>query len=216
MLVVIPAYQAAATLGAVLEGIRRVFPSLPVLVVDDGSRDGTAEVARLGGAEVLIHPENRGKGAALKTGFARALERGVSGVVTLDADGQHPPELLPEFLEASADADLVLGCRMGDAKSMPWLRRQTNRAMSLVVSALARRFLRDSQCGYRWISARLLREVPLRMSHYDMESEILVRAARQGFRILEIPIPAVYAGEVSSIRGGVDTVRFLRMVAASL
>lgn len=212
--VLIPAFDAAASIGRVLERVRLSAPSLPVLVVDDGSRDATAEAARAAGAEVLSHPGNRGKGAALRTGFAAALDRGDSGVLTLDADGQHPPELLPRFLEASARADLVLGCRMDDAASMPWLRLQANRLASRMVSARAGTRIRDSQCGYRWVSAGVLRRVDLRTERYETESELLILAARAGFRISEIPVPAVYAGEASGIRKMPDSVRFLRMLAS--
>ena len=212
--VLIPAYGAAASIGKVLEGVRVAVPSLPVLVVDDGSRDATAEAARAAGAEVLSHPANRGKGAALRTGFEAALARGASGVLTLDADGQHPPGLLPRFLEASASADLVLGCRMDDAASMPWLRLQANRLASRLVSARAGTRIRDSQCGYRWISAEVLRRVDLRTERYETESELLILAARAGFRIVEIPVPAVYAGERSGIRKIPDSIRFLRMLSS--
>ena len=199
-IVLIPAYDAAGSIGKILDGVRLAAPGLPVLVVDDGSRDATAQAARAAGAEVRSHEVNRGKGAALRTGFAEALLRGASGVVTLDADGQHPPELVPRFLEASAGADLVLGCRMDEARAMPWLRRQANRFASRMVSALSGQGIRDSQCGYRWISAEVLRKVPLRTEHYETESELLVLTARAGFRIAEIPVPAIYAGERSGIR----------------
>ena len=213
--VLLPAFNASGAIGRVLDGVRSFAPGLDVLVVDDGSADGTAGLARARGAEVLRHPENLGKGAALRTGFSEALARGASGVLTLDADGQHPPEWIPRFLEASTSADLVLGCRMEDADAMPWLRRQTNRVSSRLVSSLSGTTVRDSQCGFRWISAGVLRSVRLRTSHYETESEILIRAARAGFRIREIPVPAVYAGEKSAIRKIPDTARFLRMLAAT-
>lgn len=213
--ILLPAFNASGALARVLEGVRRWAPGLPVLVVDDGSTDGTSDAARATGARVLRHPMNLGKGAALRTGFSAALAGGASGVLTLDADGQHPPERIPRFLEASSSADLVLGCRMRQASAMPWLRRQTNRLSSRIVSARAGTGIRDSQCGYRWISAGVLGTVRLRTCHYETESEILIRAARAGFRIREIPVPAVYAGERSAIRKIPDTARFLRMLAAT-
>lgn len=215
-LVLIPAYQAAATLPGLLAALRTAAPGLPVWVVDDGSRDATAEAARAGGAHVIVHPTNLGKGAALRTGFRAALDGGFRGVLTMDADGQHPPGPIPRFLRAAEGADLVLGNRMGQAARMPWLRRQTNRALSRWISALARRPLADSQCGYRWISRAVLEAVPLSGRRYEMESEILIRAARAGFRIAEVPVPAVYAGEASHIRKAPDTLRFLRLAAGFL
>lgn len=213
-LVAIPAYRAEATVGAVVEGVRRAAPGLRVLVVDDGSDDATAEAACRSGAEVVCHSRNRGKGAALRTAYARALALGAAGVLTLDADGQHPPSFIPGFLEAARGADLVLGCRMRQAHRMPWARRQTNRAVSRIVSALAGVPLRDSQCGYRWVSAAVLASVKLATSHYETETELLVRAARAGFRIAHVPMPAVYpaAEGQSHIRAMRDTARFVRLV----
>jgi len=111
--VVIPAYQAAATITEVVSRSRRAAPGAIVYLVDDGSTDGTGERGRGKGATVLTHPHNRGKGAALETGIAAALQNGARVIVTLDGDGQHPPEEIPRLAAAvaSGEADLVLGAR---------------------------------------------------------------------------------------------------------
>ncbi len=212
----IPAYNAGEPLAVVAaEAGRRLDPGR-VLVVDDGSTDGAPERARAAGARVIVHPANRGKGAALRTGFEAALAGGAAGVITLDADGQHDPAWIPDFLAAAPGADLVVGSRMRAPGPMPWLRVAVNRFTSAVVSALAGVRITDSQSGFRWIAAEVLREIPLESERFDAESEILIKAARRGFRVREIPMPAVYGDEVSKVHPFRDTARFLRLVGRSL
>jgi len=215
---IIPALDAAAHLPALLEEIRRCQPEVRLLVVDDGSRDGTAAAARAGGAEVVRHAVNRGKGAALATGFAWALEHGWEWAFTLDADGQHLPAEMELFLERArdGDCDVVVGDRMAVPAGMPWLRRVTNRFTSAVVSRLAGQRIPDSQCGYRLLRVDRLRGLRLTTSRYDTESEILVRLARRGCRVGAAPITSVYGQESSAIRPLRDTARFFRLVARLL
>ena len=201
----IPAYQAAGQLGEVLERLARSAADLPVLVVDDGSRDATAEVARMYGARVLSFAANRGKGYALLAGFGALAE--FDGVLTLDADGQHPPECAAEFLRAfRGGADLVLGRRRRSA-NMPAGRRFANAFSSGWASALAGQPIRDSQCGYRLYGRRLLAITPSTPGRYEVETEIAVRAARLGFRLVDVEIPTVYAEERSQIRAFRDVPR---------
>src|SRR5919201_801807 len=115
-LVLVPAYDEAATVGAV---VRRARTHAPVIVIDDGSRDGTADAAARAGAEVCRHVGRRGKARALLTGVAAARERGATHVVTLDADGQHDPDDLPALLSASGPRTLVIGVRAGDRDALP-------------------------------------------------------------------------------------------------
>ncbi len=212
---VVPAYDAGDPLIAVAGEAGRILGPDRVLVVDDGSTDGAPARARETGARVLVHPVNRGKGAALATGFAAALAEGATGVVTLDADGQHDPAWIPRLLRAAPGADVVVGSRMRDPGPMPRLRVAVNRFTSWVVSGLAGTRLTDSQSGFRWISAAVLRAVPLESERFDAESEILIKASRLGFRIVEVPMPAVYGEERSKVHPGRDTVRFVRLVARS-
>jgi len=186
----IPAYQAAARLGEVLAGLRALDPAPDVLVVDDGSRDATAEVARGSGARVISFPENRGKGHALLAGFQALAE--YEGIVTLDADGQHPPEYLPAFVRAAeAGADLVLARRLR-TPDMPIPRRLANALSSGWASWLAGQRISDSQCGYRLYGRALLERTPARPGRYELETEIVVRAAWLGFRLAEFEIPTIY------------------------
>lgn len=204
----IPAYQAAAGLGEVLLRLQALAEPPVILVVDDGSRDATALVARQHGARVLSFAANRGKGHALLAGFA-VLRDEFDAVVTLDADGQHPPESLPAFVEAARQgADLVLG-RRARTPDMPFVRRLANGLSSAWASALAGQHISDSQCGYRLHARRLLATTPLTPGRYEVETELAVRAARLGFRVAEVEVPTVYGSERSQIRMLRDVPRIL-------
>ena len=204
----VPAYQAAAKLGEVLLRLQALELPPTVLVVDDGSRDATAEVARQHGARVLSFAGNRGKGHALLAGFA-ALRGEFDAVVTLDADGQHPPECLPDFVRAAeAGADLVLG-RRARTPEMPSSRRFANGFSSGWATWLAGQRVSDSQCGYRLHSRRVLERTPLTPGRYEVETELVVRAARLGFRLAEVEIPTVYGGERSQIHALRDVPRIV-------
>jgi glycosyltransferase involved in cell wall biosynthesis len=207
----VPAYQAAAHLGEVLTRVQ-ALPSPPdVLVVNDGSRDGTEQVARLHGAPVLSFAGNRGKGHALLAGF-EAL-RGYDAIVTLDADGQHPPECIPTFVAAAeAGADVVLGRRQF-AGGMPVVRRLANAVASHWATGMAGQPISDSQCGYRLYRREVLSVVPVTPGRYEIESEMAVRAARLGFRVREVEIPTVYGTEQSQIRIARDVPRILGVLA---
>jgi glycosyltransferase involved in cell wall biosynthesis len=208
---VIPAYCERGTVANVVRGV--LAHGVRPLVIDDGSCDGTYEEAVGAGAEAVRHPCNLGKGAALRTGFARAKAAGFSWIVTLDADGQHDPADLPAFFEAaSRDAgDVLLGNRMRDTRAMPLVRRLTNRVMSRWVSRATGLSIPDSQCGYRAFRAAALDAVTCNTEHFEMETEILVRLARRGFRIASVPVQTIYRSERSKIRPFRDTLRFWRM-----
>ena len=201
----VPAYQAAAHLGDVLTRITRILPDLPVLVVDDGSRDATAEVGRMFGGRVHSFAANRGKGYALLAGFD--LLREYDGVVTLDADGQHPPECIPSFIAAFDEStDLVLGAR-ARTLDMPAARRFANAMSSGWATAMAGQRISDSQSGFRLYGRRLLDHTPITPGRYEVETEIAVRAARLGFRLKEVEIPTIYGAEKSQVSAFRDVPR---------
>jgi len=209
---VVPAKDAETTIASVVEGLRAVREDLDVIVVDDGSSDATGARARLAGARVLRHEVNRGKGAALQSGFDAAVGAGAEVVLALDADGQHPPASVPELLAALEGADLVVGSRNADRRGMPWLRRMTNDVTSWWVSRLAGQRIDDSQSGYRAIRAEVIRRVRPASTRFEYESEFLVAAARAGFRIGSAPIPTLYNAPGSHIDPLRDTIRFIRFV----
>ena len=207
--VLIPAYQAAACLGDVLARVQALESPPDLLVVDDGSRDATAEVARQRGVRVVTFAANRGKGAALLEGF-RVL-KGHDAVITLDADGQHPPECIPSFVRAAMDgADVVLGVRERTAE-MPSLRRFANASSSVWSSVVAGLTIRDSQCGFRLFRRAVLERTPITGGRYEVETEMAVRAARLGFRFAEVAVPTVYGGE-SHLSLGRDVPRIAAMM----
>jgi glycosyltransferase involved in cell wall biosynthesis len=211
--ILLPGFNVARHLDALVGSLRRELPEATLLLVDDGSTDDTADVARRLGLDVIEHEVNQGKGMALRTGFAAAVEAGADAVITMDSDGQHLPSEARRFVDAwQAGADVVVGDRMADNENMPWLRKRTNEFTSWVISRIAGARIPDSQNGYRLFAAKVLESVKLESRRYDMESEILIRAARQGYSIASVPITTIYHDEESSIHPFVDTGRFIRLV----
>jgi len=211
-----PCYNTAGTIADLVRRISVFIPVTDTFLVDDGSSDETRAAIEQAGVHMLTHPQNRGKGEALRTGYAAVLERGYDGLIALDADLQHLPEHLPAFLEAAPHYDIVVGTRDYSLRNMPFLRWLVNHTTSLVVSWLSGTRVRDSQSGYRYLSVRAIRDVPLATVKYDLESEQLIRAGRMGMKIGEIPIETVYTGSHSYINPFVDTGRFIRMALRNL
>lgn len=213
---IIPAYNEARAIGRVVSEACKIMEH--VVVVDDGSVDATAQIAQDSGAFVIKHEANSGKGAALCTGFRYALDHGYDALITIDSDGQHDVGDIPTFLRAygKRGSGIILGSRMHDISTMPTVRRFTNKFTSFVGSLLARQKLRDSQSGFRLISTDVLRAVELETTGYEMESELLIKASRAGFRISSVPIKTIYGDEVSKIDPVADTYRFFRLLLRSL
>ena len=209
---VIPAYHEEKHIGEVVLRTRAQLDH--VLVVDDGSTDKTAAHARVAGAEVIVHPENRGKGEAIKTGLHYWLDRRIDFVVILDADGQHRPEEIDRFLRAASSdgAALVIGNRMNDVARMPRVRRMVNRYMSKKISRVCEQQIPDTQCGFRMLHRELIPEILGGTARFDYETEMLIIASRKGFRIESVPISTVYSDEVSSIHPLRDTLRFIKLM----
>ena len=205
---VIPCRDEAAFIGDVVDAVRRHLPN--VVVIDDGSRDETAAVATAAGATVLRHGTSQGKGAALASGWTWAQTRDCIWVLMLDGDGQHAAEDIPAFLEAAGDAKLVLGNRMAQATAMPWLRRAANHWLSARISGLAGVPIPDSQCGFRLAHLPTLLALAPRSRHFEIESELCVRFARAGQRIVSVPVQVRYAGERSKISPLRDYARWCR------
>jgi glycosyltransferase involved in cell wall biosynthesis len=212
--VVLPAFREARTIRSIVERILAL--PLPVVVVDDGSDDQTAIEAESAGAIVVRHSVNRGKGVALTTGFRWAHANGYEAAVTLDSDGQHDPGEIPHFIEAyqRTGIPVLIGNRMWNPVGMPWLRRWTNRTMSWLLSREMKRYVPDTQCGYRLIRCDLVPFVAARSERFAAESEILLRMAERGIRIDSVRIKTIYGEEKSRINPFSDTIRFIRMLWA--
>jgi glycosyltransferase involved in cell wall biosynthesis len=204
---IIPALNEVDSIGLVVEGLRSRVDR--VIVVDDGSIDGTAERAGAAGADVVRHTVNRGKGHAVRTGITRALEGDFTHVLLLDGDMQHLPDEAARLIETADDtgADVVLGERQFLRGQMPASRYHANRVGSRVLSWFVGVPLRDTQCGFRVFRVEALRRLRLRASGYEIETEMLVKVRRGGGRVASVPVTAVYAGGRSKLRPVRDTTR---------
>jgi glycosyltransferase involved in cell wall biosynthesis len=219
--VVIPAYNEAATIRDV--AVRALAQCKHVIVVDDGSSDGTAQALAALPLTLLRHESNRGKAAALWSGFERALADGAAGVITLDGDGQHRPEDIPRFIEAARSHRdcIVIGSRIVERAAFPKARYYANCTANFWISWAAGYRIEDSQSGFRLYPAKLVQRVRVphdRAHGFVFESEILIEAARAGIRSLALPIAAIYApgARASHFRAVVDVLRITRMVAWKL
>ena len=207
---VIPALNAAPTLGAVIRGLRESLPGSRVTCVDDGSTDGTHDVAEATADGTIRFARNKGKGAALRAGFAAALDGGAEIVLTIDADGQHDTAFAPALLHALSSADLAIGARDRHSPEMPPGRRLTNRLSAAAVARCIGRPVADAQSGYRAVRASVLRGIAPRGDRYEYETEFLILAARRGHRIAFVPIPTRYPSAVpSQFRPVRDSVRIV-------
>jgi glycosyltransferase involved in cell wall biosynthesis len=207
---VIPCLNEAASIGPLVKAVRREVPT--VLVVDDGSNDGSAGIASEAGATVLRNAVIQGKGAALQQGWQHARDGGFTWALTLDGDGQHAPEEAPTFFRCveRTGAWLVVGNRMTDATRMPWLRRVTNQWMSRQLSLLAGQSLPDTQCGYRLVNLESMAKLRITSEHFEIESEVLLAFVNAGLRVEFVPIRTIYKNEQSKMHPWRDTIRWLR------
>ena len=207
--VLIPAFNEAPYIANVVKRVREHVEQ--VVVIDDGSADGTGDVARAAGATCLQLPRNCGKASALRAGIAFALDHDFTCVITLDGDGQHLPEDIPVMLRIGQEtgADLVIGARYFDRAIMPRSRYFSNVIGSRLASALVGCEIRDSQSGFRLFRLDKLDASKLRSRCYEFEMEILIKMARSGCTIAHAPIRVVYdAGQARSKMKPVrDTVR---------
>lgn len=218
---VIPAYNEAATIRDVAARTLHFLPDL--IVVDDGSSDGTAAAVHGLGVTLISNPANLGKGASLWRGFSVALAEGADAVVTLDADAQHCPEDIPRLVAAweANPGRVIIGARLWDRGKVPPLRYFGNRFANFWVAWASGYPVADSQSGFRVYPASLLRQV--QVSHgpkarFAFESEILIEAGRAGFPTRPVPIAALYPmqARASYYRATADTTRIVLMIAWKL
>lgn len=216
--IIIPALNAESQLPEVIRGCLELGPkwTTRVIVIDDGSADGTSRVATAAGARVVRHERNRGKGEALRTGFELSLRDRADAVVSMDADGQHVASEIPKLLETwrETGADLVIGSRAGLFDAMVGRRRLANQFSANAISMFAGVRVSDSQSGFRLYTRKFLTEIDYGSSGFAAESEMVVVAGRKGFKIVETPIRLGFVDGVatSHYRPVVDTLRIAGMV----
>jgi glycosyltransferase involved in cell wall biosynthesis len=218
---VIPAYNEAGTIRDIAQRTLRQIPWL--IVVDDGSDDGTGKALAGLPLTLLRNPENSGKAASLWRGIQQAVERGADAVVTLDGDGQHLPEDIPRLIDAYSrhqDA-IVIGSRLHDRDNIPRDRYFANRFANFWIGWAAGRAITDSQSGFRVYPTTLFRALRVscgRAAGFVFESEVLIEAARCGIEFVAVPVAAIYEqrGRRSHFRPVLDIARITRMVAWKL
>lgn len=192
---VLPAFNEESTVSNIAQDARKYVDE--VVVVDDGSTDKTAEMAIKSGAIVVQHQRNMGKGAALRTGFKEALNRGADVLVTLDTDGEHDPKDIPNLIDPikSGRIDLMVGSRLqGQEGRSPLLRKISRRITTLTLRTLFGVHLSDTQSGFRSLSRKAAEKIDFKSDSFVAESEMLIDAARKGMRISELPITYVHVG----------------------
>lgn len=205
---VIPCFDESSTVAPLVTALRQSLST--VIVVDDGSTDETALNSRNAGAVIIRHKSNLGKGAALQTGLSQALNLGFEWAVMLDGDGQHDPADLSALWHCAerTGAPLVIGNRMHDAQSMPWLRRQVNRWMSKKLSQCAGFPLPDTQSGFRLVHLPTWSSLSLSTQHFEIESEMLMAFLAASHSVEFVPVRAIPCARKSRIHPIKDTLRW--------
>ena len=211
--IIIPAYNERFRLAGILEELKS--KNFSVLVVDDGSLDNTHEMAEKKADFVIRNDKNLGKGMSLKKGISYLLkETGFDYLATMDADGQHSPSDLDKFLQKAEDGEyFIVGNRMSNPIGMPKLRVITNKFMSWLISRIVGQRIPDTQCGFRLIKREVLEKIKIKTNNFEIESEILIKAARFGFPIKSVPVRSIYFKSLNSrINPFVDTIRFIKFI----
>lgn len=209
---IIPVYNEEKNLGFVIKKVKE--HDLDIIVIDDGSTDNTAEIAKREDVYLIRHPVNEGKGKALRDGFRYALEKGYDLIITLDADGQHNPDEIPLFIKKISDsaAGIIVGNRLHSPTGMPSSRLFINKLFSKITSKVCKQNIPDALCGYRIIKRAVLASIKLNAKRFDMDPQILIKTAKAGFKIDSINIKCIYAGEYSDVRPLRDGYNFFRLI----
>lgn len=214
--VIIPAYNEEKTISDIIGKIKR--QGLEILIIDDGSTDNTAKIAKANSCLLIANSRNQGKGAALIKGFNYVKEKEFEVVITMDGDGQHLPEDIASFMKISANSPhaFFIGNRMFKPSGMPLIRQFTNKFMSWFISRIIKQRIPDTQCGFRLIKTELLKKIIFSTHRFETETEILIRTSRLGYKIISVPIQTIYRHEKSQINPMIDTVRFIKFIISEI
>lgn len=213
--VLIPAYNAGSYLEELVSRLRSSIGDIRIVIVDDGSADNTAEIAISIGATVLRHDKNCGKGATLQTGFDFLKnEKNVEFILTMDADLQHQPDDIQKFfnIQKKTNADIVIGWRERRGTKMPVHRILSNTLTSVLVSLKTGTKIKDSQCGFRLISKGVIENITLESHGYEAETEFLIKAALQKYKIESVPVSTVYGSEKSYMTNWATMMNFIKVL----
>jgi glycosyltransferase involved in cell wall biosynthesis len=195
----IPAYNEEKYIGTIVLRARQYVDE--VIVADDGSTDQTAEVARLAGASVIRHPQNKGYGASVQALLAEAKKRRPDVLVLLDADAQHNPDEIPDLIKPILDGyDLVIGSRERQRVSIPVYRRLGQRVLSYFSHILSGKNIADSECGFRAFSPKAVAELRLKQEGMAISAETIAAAADKGLKVTQTPVSAIYTEDGSTLR----------------
>jgi len=221
--ILIPAYNEEKYISQVIKNC--VLYSLDIIVVNDGSLDQTATIVKkLEKSKkypliLLEHAKNKGKGAALDTGFKYIVEKGYQGVITLDADAQHDTKEIRKFLQTAEKEkpDLIIGSRFQNTQGMSFLRLATNYFTSWVISRLAGQKVEDVQSGFRYISTKVIKNIELRTKNFETEPELILKACWLNYKVKNLSISTIYYKDfVSEVNKLTDTIKFFKLVFKSL
>ena len=216
--ILIPAFQAEKTISTILSEIGKITTTIQdeviIVVINDGSTDATEKIATNFPIKILKHNTNKGKGAALKTGFAFAINQNVDAVLTIDADLQHETIYIKQFINEfkKGNFDLIIGNRINRFTNMPIHRQLSNLVTSFLVTAKSKIKIPDSQSGYRIISTKILKTISLNHDGFILETELLIKAARANFRIGSIPISTIYSNNKSHMTNWKSTLEFIKLI----
>jgi len=195
--VVIPAYNEAPRIGEVLKEVKKITKD--ILVVDDGSKDKTSEIAKKAGVTVLRHRLNLGKGAGMKTGVEAAIDLGAEAIILLDADGQHDPRHIPEFLNQLNKGDEIVFGSRNLSYGVPLIRYLGNKLGSVLISLIFGIYRSDLLCGYIAFTKKAYQKIKWDSSRYGVETEIVARTGKNKLKYSEIPIETIYKDKYKGV-----------------
>ena len=208
---VVPFYNEKETINIVLQETIKYVQF--VFAVNDGSDDGfIPDASQKSKIKFINLDRNYGKGKALSVGFSEAVSAGYNYVITLDADLQHEPKFIPKLIEVLQSFDIVIGNRLKNLRGMPIQRRLSNKLTSFFLTVRTGQEILDSQCGFRAYKSEVLNSVKMRFTGFEAESEILIKASKQGFKIGFVDITTIYGHEKSKMRPIQAIVGFLRVI----